>query len=280
MSDGSIREGTEEVNKTIISKNSGICLVILLLVIIIFAITNPTKEQFIKYAKEQIIHEFNNNFIATGLTSLAGDSVIENSTTTTNYIIFTVFKTSILKNDIYHLGVLGNFIRFGNDIKTTNLSSSKTPTPQTPRNDAPQNYSSGNSSANSSKTTSDKLFTFEGKYPDHVTSGVPFYVTFLIKNNYNVPIIASEIEIYDSSTVDRWIYPDKGWVYTKGGLIKRPKISISNLYVKPGESINSNFGIQINQPGSYQFNISPKVTAGRSIDVGTYYITVVVQAKS
>lgn len=72
--------------------------------------TNPTKQEYISWAKENLKQK-SNNTIEIGLISLFGNYFLEDSTTSNNYIFISVYTTKLDKNDSNTvIGVLHNFI--------------------------------------------------------------------------------------------------------------------------------------------------------------------------
>ena len=79
------------------------------LLIVIFAITNPSKGDYISWLKEEAISR-SNNYLEQGMIEVLGAAVIEASTETRNYIVFSVFETNLGNSTIIAIGVANNFI--------------------------------------------------------------------------------------------------------------------------------------------------------------------------
>jgi len=75
----------------------------------LLANTNPSKPTYVNWAKEQVIQQSDNNIIAKGLVSIAGDTLINNNTTSDNMIFFSIYETNIFGKKVKVLGILGNF---------------------------------------------------------------------------------------------------------------------------------------------------------------------------
>ncbi len=84
-------------------------LAIALLVLILLAVTNPSKEEYTAWLQEKIEAKTENS-IMKGVVSLFGESIIENATTTQNFIIFSIYNVSLDGKKIKILGVFKNFI--------------------------------------------------------------------------------------------------------------------------------------------------------------------------
>ncbi|MBC6972775.1 hypothetical protein H9I32_10345 [Bacillus sp. Xin] len=83
--------------------------VALIVLLIIAAITNPSKESFVSWITEKL-KEQTNGFAGFGI-DLIGNKLISSATTTSNYVFFSVFDTYLSKTEnIKVLGVFGNFI--------------------------------------------------------------------------------------------------------------------------------------------------------------------------
>lgn len=73
------------------------------------AIANPSKNDYIQWVKENEITK-TDSILSKAAIPLLGPTVIEESTTTKNFIFFTIFTTKIDRNTIYTIGIVKNFI--------------------------------------------------------------------------------------------------------------------------------------------------------------------------
>ncbi|CAL83854.1 DUF4359 domain-containing protein [Clostridium botulinum] len=92
------------------SKSKKIFLVSILSILIVScALTNPNKNEYVNWHKEKIQSQ-SSNILEKGLVGLLGDKIISNTTTTKNYIIFSIYKTEIENEKLTALGIFKNFI--------------------------------------------------------------------------------------------------------------------------------------------------------------------------
>jgi hypothetical protein len=84
-------------------------LILFTLLLIILSITNPSKGDYISWLKEKAISR-SDNYLEQGMIEVLGASVIDASTETSNFIVFSVFETNIGNNTIIAIGVANNFI--------------------------------------------------------------------------------------------------------------------------------------------------------------------------
>ena len=83
----------------------------IILIIFIFMValcTNPKKDVYVNWYKEKTTSQQSNS-ITKRLISIIGGPLIQSSTTTHNYIFFSIYNTSINK-DLKVLGIFNNFI--------------------------------------------------------------------------------------------------------------------------------------------------------------------------
>lgn len=117
----------KETNNENDYKRSFITPIIITLLLLTMAITNPNKEEYTNYIKEKVIQESKGDILVTGITMLLGKPLIENTTTTTNFILFSVFTTNIDNNEIAFLGIFKNFIPLSNSQTTNTLPAQTIP---------------------------------------------------------------------------------------------------------------------------------------------------------
>ncbi|AUM88263.1 DUF4359 domain-containing protein [Clostridium botulinum] len=92
------------------SKNKKIFIVSILSILILSCVfTNPSKNEYVNWSKEQMQSQ-SSNILEKGLVGFLGDKIISNTTTTKNYIIFSIYKTEMENEKLTTLVVLKNFI--------------------------------------------------------------------------------------------------------------------------------------------------------------------------
>jgi hypothetical protein len=85
-------------------------IIVVLLLSILMAVTNPTKEEYVAWAQEQAMKQ-SEGIVEKGLISWFGEAHVRNSTTANNYVVFTLFHTEIdEKNTLTSIGIFKNFI--------------------------------------------------------------------------------------------------------------------------------------------------------------------------
>ncbi|UOF89974.1 DUF4359 domain-containing protein [Fodinisporobacter ferrooxydans] len=84
-------------------------LVLIFGILILLAITNPAKTEYVSWIKEKAM-EKSNSMLQKGLVSLLGDKMFENATKTQNYGVFTIFETDLEGSRVQVLGIFHNFI--------------------------------------------------------------------------------------------------------------------------------------------------------------------------
>jgi len=84
-------------------------IAILLLILILFAVTNPTKEDFTAWLQEKMEAQTESPLVK-GVITLFGKNIIENSTKTTNFVLFSIYDMTINNQRIIIVGILKNFI--------------------------------------------------------------------------------------------------------------------------------------------------------------------------
>lgn len=71
-----------------------ISIITLGIFLILAAVTNPSKSEYISWTKEQSLSKTNNVF-EKGLTAIFAQPLLENTTLTHNYVLFSVYDTKI-----------------------------------------------------------------------------------------------------------------------------------------------------------------------------------------
>lgn len=86
----------------------------IILILLVAAVTNPSKEKYVTYVKETSIQQ-GKNIVEKGLYSLIVSPVMDLSTISHNYIIFSIFETDMGEGNKYKvLGVFNKFIFIDN----------------------------------------------------------------------------------------------------------------------------------------------------------------------
>jgi hypothetical protein len=98
------------INLVILGGISLRTIIVVLLLAILMAVTNPTKEEYVAWVQEQAMEQ-SEGIIEKGLLSWFGEGQVRNSTTVNNYVVFTLFQTKIdKKNTLTTIGIFKNFI--------------------------------------------------------------------------------------------------------------------------------------------------------------------------
>ncbi|NFQ84203.1 DUF4359 domain-containing protein [Clostridium sporogenes] len=105
-------------------KNKKIFIVSILSILIVSCgLTNPNKNEYVDWSKEKMQSQ-SSNILEKGLVSFLGEKIISNTTTTKNYIVFSIYKTEIEGEKLTTLGILKNFIPINKE-KVENKAISK-----------------------------------------------------------------------------------------------------------------------------------------------------------
>lgn len=92
------------------NKNKKIFIIGVFSILILSCIlTNPNKNEYINWSKEEIQSQ-SSNILEKGVMGFLGEKIISNTTTTRNYIIFSIYKTEIEGGKLTTLGIFKNFI--------------------------------------------------------------------------------------------------------------------------------------------------------------------------
>lgn len=91
-------------------------LIIALAILSILSFTNPSEEQYILWAKNEII-EHNNDKTIGSLISVFAPAMIDSSTLRTNFMLFSIFTTKFYNREYVTLGILNEFIILHEGIK-------------------------------------------------------------------------------------------------------------------------------------------------------------------
>ncbi|WP_088066660.1 DUF4359 domain-containing protein [Gottfriedia luciferensis] len=84
---------------------------ILAICLIASAQTNPTKREFVTWAKDQLKLESKNKYIDIGI-DLLGEKLISSVTTQNDYVFFSIYEVKILNKEIKVVGLFNHFIPY------------------------------------------------------------------------------------------------------------------------------------------------------------------------
>jgi hypothetical protein len=91
-------------------KKKYVLIAIIVLLIIVATITNPSKNDFITWSKEKLKSESNNGLVNWGIEVL-GDDLIASATTTNNLVLLSIFTVILSETErVKVLGIFNNFI--------------------------------------------------------------------------------------------------------------------------------------------------------------------------
>ncbi|ODG91436.1 MULTISPECIES: hypothetical protein [Bacillaceae] len=82
---------------------------VLAICLIISAQTNPSKGEFVTWAKDQLKLESKNKYLDFGI-DLLGEKLISKVTTKKDYVFFSVYEVKALDKDIKVVGLFNHFI--------------------------------------------------------------------------------------------------------------------------------------------------------------------------
>jgi hypothetical protein len=99
-------------------------IAVVILAVVAF-LTNPSKEQYVSWAKNEAIKE-NGKGLAGVLTSMLAPTVIDGTTQADNYLFFTIYRTKIAKKEVTALGAFSNFIRISSNQTNATAGNQKT----------------------------------------------------------------------------------------------------------------------------------------------------------
>ncbi|OAH58626.1 hypothetical protein AWH48_16625 [Domibacillus aminovorans] len=75
----------------------------------IMVLSNPSKDDFVSWSKEEIMKD-TNGLVGLGI-KMFGDPLINNATESSNYLVFSVYKTKISEEETFKtVGLFNNFI--------------------------------------------------------------------------------------------------------------------------------------------------------------------------
>ncbi|MDY6984655.1 MAG: DUF4359 domain-containing protein, partial [Pseudomonadota bacterium] len=80
---------------------------------LLLVLTNPDTEAYADYFGEELAREAGDDQLAGALVSIFGgvaENLFANATTRDNYVLFSIYTTSLNRDEIVTLGILGNFI--------------------------------------------------------------------------------------------------------------------------------------------------------------------------
>lgn len=86
-----------------------IVIIILAIALFVSAMTNPSKAQFVVWAKDQLVEQSNNKYLKFGI-ELVGDQLISSVTTKHDYVFFSLYEVNVLDQEIKVIGLFNQFI--------------------------------------------------------------------------------------------------------------------------------------------------------------------------
>lgn len=86
---------------------------IVIAIVIVATISNPPKEEYVSFAVEKM-SDSTDNWLEVGAINLFGDTMLDLTTTSKDYLVFTVYTTTIDEEEFKVLGVFNNFIPLTN----------------------------------------------------------------------------------------------------------------------------------------------------------------------
>lgn len=86
-----------------------VTLLLIILVVLGLYATNPSKSEFIDWAKEQASAN-TDSVLEKGLVALVGNFMIDSYTTTKNCLLFSIYTVSTGDSHVTVVGILNNFI--------------------------------------------------------------------------------------------------------------------------------------------------------------------------
>ncbi|PWK11556.1 DUF4850 domain-containing protein [Tumebacillus permanentifrigoris] len=127
-------------------------------VLVLMAITNPTKPEYVSWFKEKAVDN-SDGFIAKSVISLLGDPFFESSTRSTNLVFFTVFRSDLGGSDnISVLGLFHNFLPLKMPIGDNQSTTSSATKPLSkPVNSTPKPSEPSSTSVKQTTTHADPL---------------------------------------------------------------------------------------------------------------------------
>lgn len=85
--------------------------IIIILIVAICYITNPTMNDFGRYISDQIAIEHEDNNIMKGIKNLLTTKVVDTFCHRNNYYLFSTYKSEIVSEETLYIGIFKNFIR-------------------------------------------------------------------------------------------------------------------------------------------------------------------------
>lgn len=261
-------------------KGKVISFVLILFVLVIMAITNPTKADYVSWIKEQATRQTDNS-ISAGLISLFGGTLIDSETTTKNFIFFTIFTTNAENKNAVTVGLFHNFIPSNMPSNQQNTSSSNTTQVAVQRNETtpaepvttnstpikPATKSGGTVRVVGSNGTFNlpligvaTSYGFDPKTPPTVlpANGLPDI-------NYDIPAdLKDKLAVYwindgnNTTGTGMTFLAPKAWIVTNAGI----GANGSSSFTLVSNSSNNPEKVTFRQDGAYVDSV---------VDIGTYF---------
>jgi len=83
--------------------------VIVIGMVLLLAMTNPKKPDYVSWTKDQTIAK-SSDFLEKTITALLVPTMVENNTEISNFVLFTTFTTNVGAQEIKVIGIFNNFI--------------------------------------------------------------------------------------------------------------------------------------------------------------------------
>ena len=101
-------------------------LISVVALLIVMAISNPNKTEYINWLKAQVVGQNNDDMLLQGIVALAGEPIINYATNIHNYVFLSVYNTNLSDiGEINVIGVFGNFIPLSNQNSKRHSASPK-----------------------------------------------------------------------------------------------------------------------------------------------------------
>jgi hypothetical protein len=82
----------------------------LCLIVVVLAVSNPSKAEYVEWFKSEGLKQYATDPLSKLLIGTLGGPLIESYTSVQNYVVFSVFRTSLDSRPVMVVGVLHNFI--------------------------------------------------------------------------------------------------------------------------------------------------------------------------
>lgn len=98
-------------------KKRYVIFIVLIVVLFVGILTNPSKEDYLTYTKEQGIKN-SDNFLEKGVYTFFSSSMVDAATTTKNYAVFSIYETELGGGKVAKvIGAFNNFFCIDDEAK-------------------------------------------------------------------------------------------------------------------------------------------------------------------